>query len=137
MVTVKLTSSWVIPTCRNAPAIEAFTPALPRVGFARVVDDGEEVFDLLRRRAPVAGEAAPLAPVLDERKLATGRSGRVLPLGEPEQFLGSAIGLALAAALTLFLAGRIVGEERLLVEELDGYAEYRNKVRFRLLPPIW
>jgi protein-S-isoprenylcysteine O-methyltransferase Ste14 len=92
---------------------------------------------------------SPLVRIQTERKqrvVSTGVYGFVrhpMYLGAALMFfgapllLGSAIGLAIAAALTLFLAGRIVGEERLLVEELDGYAEYRNEVRFRLLPPIW
>jgi protein-S-isoprenylcysteine O-methyltransferase Ste14 len=57
-------------------------------------------------------------------------------LGAP-LLLGSLWGLAVGGALTLLLAGRIVGEERLLVRELDGYAEYRAKVRHRLVPFVW
>jgi protein-S-isoprenylcysteine O-methyltransferase Ste14 len=51
--------------------------------------------------------------------------------------LGSAVGLAIGGGLTLLLAARIVGEEKMLVRELDGYAEYRRKVRYRLLPFVW
>jgi protein-S-isoprenylcysteine O-methyltransferase Ste14 len=51
--------------------------------------------------------------------------------------LGSRWGLAAGAALTLLIAGRIVGEERMLVRDLDGYAEYRTRVRWRLLPFVW
>lgn len=51
--------------------------------------------------------------------------------------LGSAVGVLVAAAMTLLLAFRIGSEERLLVAELDGYAEYREKVRYRLLPFVW
>jgi protein-S-isoprenylcysteine O-methyltransferase Ste14 len=51
--------------------------------------------------------------------------------------LGSTAGLALGGAMTLLLAARIVGEERVLAQELDGYAEYRRKVRYRLLPFLW
>jgi protein-S-isoprenylcysteine O-methyltransferase Ste14 len=39
--------------------------------------------------------------------------------------------------LTLLTAGRIVGEEQLLLKELEGYADYRKKVKFRLIPGIW
>jgi protein-S-isoprenylcysteine O-methyltransferase Ste14 len=35
------------------------------------------------------------------------------------------------------LAGRIIGEERRLVNELEGYEDYKNKVKYRLLPYIW
>ena len=32
---------------------------------------------------------------------------------------------------------RILNEEKLLTEELEGYAEYKKRVKYRLLPPIW
>lgn len=32
---------------------------------------------------------------------------------------------------------RIINEEKLLTEELEGYAEYKKRVRYRLLPFIW
>jgi protein-S-isoprenylcysteine O-methyltransferase Ste14 len=60
----------------------------------------------------------------------------LLFLGAP-LLLGSAAGLLVGLALSLLLAGRIVGEEKLLAAELEGYAEYRKKVRYRLLPFIW
>lgn len=51
--------------------------------------------------------------------------------------LGSGIGVLVGGGLSLLLVGRIVGEERLLVSQLEGYAEYRQKVRYRLVPDIW
>ena len=51
--------------------------------------------------------------------------------------VGSAWALLLGGAMTLLLAGRIVGEERLLVHELEGYDAYRRKVRYRLVPFVW
>jgi protein-S-isoprenylcysteine O-methyltransferase Ste14 len=57
-------------------------------------------------------------------------------LGAP-LLLGSIAGLLVGAILSLLLAGRIAGEEKLLVSELAGYDEYRKKVRYRLLPFIW
>jgi protein-S-isoprenylcysteine O-methyltransferase Ste14 len=57
-------------------------------------------------------------------------------LGAP-LLLGSLAGLFVGGGLSLLLAGRIVGEERLLASELEGYAEYRKRVRYRLLPFIW
>jgi protein-S-isoprenylcysteine O-methyltransferase Ste14 len=57
-------------------------------------------------------------------------------LGAP-LLLGSVVGLAVGAAMGFVLAFRIVGEERVLTSELEGYAEYRRKVRCRLLPFIW
>jgi protein-S-isoprenylcysteine O-methyltransferase Ste14 len=57
-------------------------------------------------------------------------------LGAP-LLLGSLAGLLVGLGLTLLLGGRIVGEEKLLASELEGYAEYREKVRYRLLPFVW
>lgn len=51
--------------------------------------------------------------------------------------LGSAVGLGLAVLATLLVALRIVGEERLLQRELEGYAAYQKAVRYRLVPHVW
>jgi protein-S-isoprenylcysteine O-methyltransferase Ste14 len=63
--------------------------------------------------------------------------GALLMFAGAPLLLGSAIGLALAAAMTLLLGFRIVGEERMLAAELEGYAEYRRKVHYRLFPGVW
>jgi len=39
--------------------------------------------------------------------------------------------------LVLGFAARIVGEEKMLVAELEGYEEYRMKVCYRLIPFVW
>jgi protein-S-isoprenylcysteine O-methyltransferase Ste14 len=62
--------------------------------------------------------------------------GTLLFIGVP-MLLGSLYGLAIGLALVLLLAGRILGEERLLIQELVGYEEYRTKVKYRLIPFIW
>ena len=51
--------------------------------------------------------------------------------------LGSYWGLALLLLILPLLALRILDEEKMLREELDGYAAYMNKVRYRLAPGIW
>jgi protein-S-isoprenylcysteine O-methyltransferase Ste14 len=48
----------------------------------------------------------------------------LLFIGAP-MLLGSLWGLGIGAAMLLLLAGRIVGEERVLTEELEGYADYK------------
>jgi protein-S-isoprenylcysteine O-methyltransferase Ste14 len=63
--------------------------------------------------------------------------GMVLMFAGAPLLLGSRLGLAAAAAITVVLAVRIHREERLLANELDGYDEYRQKVRYRLFPLIW
>jgi protein-S-isoprenylcysteine O-methyltransferase Ste14 len=57
-------------------------------------------------------------------------------LGAP-LLVGSVYGLLVASAAWLLLTGRIVGEERMLVEELDGYRAYQQRVKYRLIPFVW
>lgn len=51
--------------------------------------------------------------------------------------LGSRWGLIGSALLILLVAVRAVAEEKVLAEGLEGYADYRAKVRFRLVPGVW
>lgn len=51
--------------------------------------------------------------------------------------LGSGLSLMVFLPYPLIIAKRIKGEEQLLASELEGYAEYRQKVKYRLLPFIW
>jgi protein-S-isoprenylcysteine O-methyltransferase Ste14 len=63
--------------------------------------------------------------------------GCVLMMFGAPLLTGSIYGLAIAAVGGFGLIGRILGEEKVLVNELEGYAEYRQKVRSRLIPLIW
>jgi protein-S-isoprenylcysteine O-methyltransferase Ste14 len=63
--------------------------------------------------------------------------GCLLMLFGAPLLLGSLYGLLIALVSLVGLVGRIVGEERTLVHELDGYEEYRQKVKYRLLPFVW
>jgi protein-S-isoprenylcysteine O-methyltransferase Ste14 len=60
----------------------------------------------------------------------------LMMLGGP-LLLGSVYGLVLTLVGTVMVIGRIFGEEKMLTEELDGYEEYKEKVRFRLIPFVW
>jgi protein-S-isoprenylcysteine O-methyltransferase Ste14 len=51
--------------------------------------------------------------------------------------LGSWWGLPPAAAFLPIFVMRIRNEEEVLLRELPGYAEYRNKVPYRLVPFVW
>jgi protein-S-isoprenylcysteine O-methyltransferase Ste14 len=51
--------------------------------------------------------------------------------------LGSYWGLVFVAPGVIVLAWRIRDEEKLLQKELDGYREYTEKVRYRLVPSMW
>ena len=51
--------------------------------------------------------------------------------------LGSWWGLVFMIPGVLVLASRIHDEERLLTEQLDGYRDYTQQVRHRLVPGLW
>lgn len=51
--------------------------------------------------------------------------------------LGSLISFAIFLAYPFLIAKRIKGEEAFLEQELAGYKEYKEKVKYRLLPFIW
>ena len=51
--------------------------------------------------------------------------------------LGSMYGLFVGLALTALLMARIQGEEAMLARDLEGYSEYMQKVRYRLIPFLW
>ena len=55
----------------------------------------------------------------------------------PPLLLGSKYGLLLGVLLALMFIFRIFGEEKTLMSELEGYADYRKKVRYRLIPGVW
>jgi len=60
----------------------------------------------------------------------------LLQIGAP-LLLGSVIGLIISVVGMITLIVRIKGEEKMLVDELEGYEEYKKKVSFRLIPFIW
>lgn len=51
--------------------------------------------------------------------------------------LGSFWGLIPFALYPVIIVVRILNEEKVLTEGLDGYAEYQTKVKYRLIPFIW
>ena len=51
--------------------------------------------------------------------------------------LQSLWGLCVFGWYAILIVIRIRGEEKLLSAELDGYAEYKKKVKYRLVPFIW
>jgi protein-S-isoprenylcysteine O-methyltransferase Ste14 len=57
-------------------------------------------------------------------------------LGAP-LMLGSIFGVIIGLIALIVLAGRIIGEEKMLVNELEGYEEYKKKVKYRLIPFVW
>ena len=51
--------------------------------------------------------------------------------------LGSVISFVITLAYIPIIAARIRNEEQVLEEGLEGYAEYKKRVRFRVIPFIW
>jgi protein-S-isoprenylcysteine O-methyltransferase Ste14 len=59
--------------------------------------------------------------------------GMLLFMGMP-LLLGSFVGIGCAIGISILVAIRAVKEERALADELEGYDEYRKKVRYRIIP---
>lgn len=51
--------------------------------------------------------------------------------------LGSLPAFAVFMVYPILIISRIKGEERFLEENLSGYTEYKQKVRYRLIPFVW
>ena len=51
--------------------------------------------------------------------------------------LGSFWGLLFSLPYPIIIVVRILNEEKVLTEGLLGYAEYKNKVKYRLIPFVW
>ena len=51
--------------------------------------------------------------------------------------LGSWFSFLILLAYPLIIAVRILNEEKILTEQLKGYNEYKQKVRYRIIPFIW
>ena len=51
--------------------------------------------------------------------------------------LGSVFSFIISLAYPFIIAKRIKGEEELLEKELKGYKEYKQKVRYRMIPFVW
>jgi protein-S-isoprenylcysteine O-methyltransferase Ste14 len=60
----------------------------------------------------------------------------ILLLGVPLA-LGSWWGLLTIVPMTGVIIWRLLGEEKFLSNKLAGYADYRDRVRYRLAPLVW
>jgi protein-S-isoprenylcysteine O-methyltransferase Ste14 len=60
----------------------------------------------------------------------------LMMLGAP-LLLGSISGLIVTLFGLIAIMGRILGEEKMLVNELEGYQDYQKKVKHRLIPFVW
>jgi protein-S-isoprenylcysteine O-methyltransferase Ste14 len=73
-----------------------------------------------------------VAPMFDESHIC----GRHPVRHWPAPVAGLLVGPLLSAALIGLKAIRAVLEERTLIAELEGYADYANRVRYRLVPRL-
>ncbi|AKK29080.1 isoprenylcysteine carboxylmethyltransferase family protein [Mycobacterium sp. EPa45] len=64
-------------------------------------------------------------------------SGNVILMIGIALALGSYWALLIVVAGTLLMVVRILDEEKLLSEQLEGYRQYLEKVRYRLVPLVW
>jgi protein-S-isoprenylcysteine O-methyltransferase Ste14 len=93
--------------------------------------------------------AAPVVKIQSERRhvaVTTGPYGYVRHpiyaggllsyVGTP-LLLGSWYGLTIVPVMACLLALRALMEEQMLKRELDGYADYLDRVRYRLVPLVW
>ena len=51
--------------------------------------------------------------------------------------LGSIFSFIIFLAYPFIIANRLINEEKFLEKELHGYTEYKQKVKYRLIPFIW
>jgi protein-S-isoprenylcysteine O-methyltransferase Ste14 len=63
--------------------------------------------------------------------------GAILMFVGAPLLVGAATALGLGVGIGLLVALRIVDEEKLLMVDLPGYSEYRERVRYRLVPLLW
>jgi protein-S-isoprenylcysteine O-methyltransferase Ste14 len=63
--------------------------------------------------------------------------GALLLLAGIPLALASLVGLATFPPFVAIIAWRLLDEERFLAGHLAGYAAYRQKVRYRLVPHVW
>jgi protein-S-isoprenylcysteine O-methyltransferase Ste14 len=64
-------------------------------------------------------------------------AGALILLAGTPLALGSWWGLIALAPLIAVIVSRLLDEEAVLVEGLAGYAEYRQRTRYRLIPRVW
>ena len=84
--------------------------------------------DLLRKRLNAKEEQTEQKTVI----LLSGLMFLAMPL-----VLGSVISFAIMLAYIPIISRRIRNEEQVLEEGLEGYREYKQRVRYKMIPFVW
>jgi protein-S-isoprenylcysteine O-methyltransferase Ste14 len=120
-------------------------PALPALGLAMLLASTGFILWVMRENS----FAAPVVKVQADRGhhvVSTGPyalvrhpmySGAVLFCIGTALLLGSWWGVLISPLFAVLFAVRTGIEERALVADLPGYADYAERVRYRLLPGVW
>jgi protein-S-isoprenylcysteine O-methyltransferase Ste14 len=64
-------------------------------------------------------------------------TGAILMFSCGSLLMGSWYGFALGVCIAMLYVIRTAMEDKLLQQELQGYADYKQKVKYRLIPKIW
>lgn len=117
--------------------------AVSLVGFAGLIAAVTLVFWVMRVN-PFASRVVEIQQ--DHKVVSTGPYryvrhpmyvGAILLMFSLPVALGSLWALISSAGLTLLVLVRTVLEDKTLREELEGYADYARRVRYRLVPGLW
>ena len=139
---------WIIGTPLDAKrfALSPEFPILAKVIGAVFLNIGLAILVKAFMDNPFASPVVRIQKDRKQRVVSTGiysvvrhpvyLGGILMFMGMPV-LLGSFIGVGCAIALSILAAIRAVKEERTLADELEGYDEYRKKVRYRIIPFIF
>ena len=133
----------VVPALDHRFGWSAAPAWVPIAGDLLVVASLSGIFVVFRENTYTS---ATVQVAQDQRVISTGpyrivrhpmySAALLLFVGTPLA-LGSFVGLVFFVPILLAIVWRLVDEERLLARELAGYEEYRQTVRFRLVPRVW
>jgi protein-S-isoprenylcysteine O-methyltransferase Ste14 len=133
----------IIPALDHRFGWSRMPPYVALAGDALVALGWLAIF-LVFRENTFTSATIELAP--DQKVIATGpyarvrhpmyAGGLVMLLGIPIA-LGSWWGVLVIVAMVPALLWRLLDEEKFLARNLSGYVEYQDRVRYRLIPPVW
>jgi len=118
---------------------------LKAIGTGLLIISIVMVFEALRENT----FAAPVVKMQKERGqtvISTGMygvvrhpmyAGALLLFVAAPLLLGSVWGLIISLLLIVTIAGRSIGEEAMLKQELEGYSDYMKNVRWRMIPFVF